>query len=142
MEGTQSTLGVEQYTRSLPRGIGTPRSWLACLNQQMNDLTLAFGKHVPNIKVVTYIRSIIYSQGEEFLSGGNIKPLTPFTKPFYESITLVTITDSFYCKQEKSITKIYICGAFNNSLRGKFDEFISARHGVKKKISFPLFGER
>jgi hypothetical protein len=99
-------------------------------------------ENLENDNLISDVGNINYTAGEQLLATNNF---TPITAPFCDNIMVVKITDLLDCEKPLDkmnfIVKKGMCGAYNSYLRGKFSNFVSARHGVKAKLPFVLGSE-
>lgn len=89
--------------------------------------------------LVTDVGNINYTEGER--RTGQFLPITDL---FCDNIMVVKITDFTDCTgdlKKKFKVKSEVCGSFNSYLRGAFDKFTLARHGVKAKLPISLDGK-
>lgn len=100
-------------------------------------------ENLRNNNLISDIGNINYADGEELLKVKCDKFLSPITESFCDNIMVVKICGMEHCESNRKVPIVQkeICGGFNSILHGTCGKFVSARHGVKAKLSFLLKSE-
>lgn len=96
-------------------------------------------ENIDNNNLITDVGNISYAGGEQ-----RTDTFLPITELFCDNIMVVKITGFADCEgdlKKQFKVKSEICGLFNSYLRGTFNKFPLARHGVKAKLPLSLDGK-